>query len=256
MPRSIKVPAKPVGRIRTPCERCPLRQLDTFRKFTGPELEFMRSFKTGELRLGAGTTILSEGTNSPYLYTVLEGWAFKHKTLQDGRRQVLNYAMPGDLLGLQASVFDVMTHTVEALTDVVLCVFPRDRLWSLFEHHTGLAFDVTWLASQEESILGEFLVSVGQRSASERVAFVLLSLYRRALQSGLVEAESTRLPLTQELLADTIGFSLVHTNKTLKRLRKSNSFTWSGTHLQMHDEEHLATLVGSGPRLASKRPFL
>jgi CRP-like cAMP-binding protein len=132
----------------TPCGSCPLRQIKAFRKFSAVELDFMQSFKGGELVLDAGSTILVEGTNSPHLYTLLSGWAIKHKSLEDGRRQVLNYALPGDFLGLQGSIFESMHHSVEALTGVVLCVFPREKLWTLYEKHQGLAFDVTWLAAR------------------------------------------------------------------------------------------------------------
>ena len=86
----------------------------------------------------AGSTILSEGTHSPHLYTVLSGWAFRFKSLPDGRRQILNYLLPGDLLGLQGSIMGEMEHSVEALTPMVLCVFQRDKLDDLFEGYPGL----------------------------------------------------------------------------------------------------------------------
>jgi CRP/FNR family transcriptional regulator, anaerobic regulatory protein len=248
--------AKPKPQLQTLCKNCPLRGLETFRNFSAEELSFMQSFKSGELVLEAGTTILAEGTNSPHLFTVLSGWVFKYKTLPDGRRQIINYGLPGDFLGLQSSVFDTMGHSVEALTDVVLCVFPREKLWSLFEKHTGLAFDVTWLAAHEESILGEFLVSVGQRTATERLAFVLLQLFQRARQSGLVKGNTTKFPVTQELLADTVGFSLVHTNKTLKRLRKSNTFKWADSTLEILDEQALVDLIGHVAGPPGLRPLL
>ena len=253
---SSKRATKPKPKVQTPCDRCPLRGLDTFRDFTPEELAFMLEFKSGELVLDAGTSILHEGSNSPHLYTVLSGWAYKYKTLPDGRRQVLNYALPGDFIGLQASIFDVSSHSVEALTDVVLCVFPRERLWDLFARHTGLAFDVTWLGAHEENILGDFLVSVGKRSATERVAFVLLQLFARARQAGLVKNGALGFPVTQELLADTVGFSLVHTNKTLKRLRRSKAFTWQGPTLEVASEDKLAELASTSPPGAGRRPLI
>jgi len=242
--------------VQTPCTKCPLRKIDTFRKFSADELTFITSFKSGELTLEAGATIFSEGTNSPHLYTVLSGWTFKYKTLVDGRRQVLNFALPGDLIGLQASVLDTISHSIEALTDVVLCVLPREKLWTLYEKHASLAFDVTWLAAREESILGEYLVTVGQRRANERIAFVLLHLFQRARQLGLVRGNTLTLPLTQELLADTIGFSLVHTNKTLKQLRKTGAFKWTGSTFELLDEKRLVDMVGPVTGIGGVRPFL
>ena len=152
----------PSGR-RVPCEKCPLRAVECLREFTSKELEFVSNFKSGELNVEAGTSILLQSTNSAHLYTVLSGWAFRYKTLPDGRRQILNYALPSDLLGLQGSVNDEMQHSVEALTDTTLCVFPREKLWALYTDYPTLAFDVTWLAAREEQMLDEGLLSVGHR---------------------------------------------------------------------------------------------
>src|ERR1700710_182175 len=182
------VPA-PSGR-KVPCEKCPLRAVECLREFTAKELEFVSTFKTGELNVQAGTSILLQSTNSAHLYTVLSGWAFRYKTLPDGRRQILNYAMPSDLLGLQGSVNDEMQHSVEALTDVMLCVFPREKLWDLYTNYPTLAFDVTWIAAREEQILDEGLLSVGRRSAMERLAYLLLAIFERAEDIGLTKGNS------------------------------------------------------------------
>ena len=122
----------------------------------------------------------------------------RYKSFPDGKRQVLNFALPGDLLGLQSSLFNHMTHSVEALTDVTLCVFPRQRIWELYKDHPGLAFDVTWLASREESILADHLANVGQRPAMVRVAYMLIYLFNRARRLGLVRCNKMLLPITQQ----------------------------------------------------------
>jgi CRP/FNR family transcriptional regulator len=83
-----------------PCQLCPLRKLKIFRPFTPDELAFVSTFKTGEVTVKAGASLFLEGTNSAHLYTVLSGIAFRYKLLPDGRRQILNYCMPGDFLGL------------------------------------------------------------------------------------------------------------------------------------------------------------
>ncbi len=229
--------------LKYPCERCPIRKLKVFRPFAPEELEFVKSFKTGELNVEPRATILTEGTSSTHLFTVLQGWAFRYKTLPDGRRQLLNFALPGDFLGLQASLFKEMSHSVEALTPMLLCVFPRERLWELFEHYAGLAFDVTWLGSREEQILDQNLLSVGRRTALERTAFLLLHLHERAKAVGLAPADSFSPPLTQQHLADALGLSIVHTNKTLKRLSDRKIIRWKNRELEILDVKALREIA-------------
>ena len=216
----------------------------------------METFKAGELAVDPGATILLEGTNSAHIFTVLAGWAFRSKTLEDGRRQILNFALPGDFLGLQGSMFDKMQHSVEALTPAVLCVFPREKVWGLFESHPGLAFDTTWLAAREETMLDEHLLSVGQRRASERMAYLLLHLFRRARQSGLGQKKKVEFPFTQQHLADALGLSIVHTNKTLKRLRSTGAFKWTGSQFEVVDEVKLIELAGFEVPSEERRPLL
>ena len=192
----------------TPCEQCPLRLLNCLRKFTPEELAFVKQFKVNELRVDPGVSFLREGAQSEHLYTVLSGWAFRYKMLDDGRRQILNYALPSDLVGLQGSLMGEMEHSVEALTDVVLCVFPRSKLWDLYSRFPSLAFDLTWLAAREERLIDENLVSVGRRTALERTAYLLLHLYMRAEEVGLMKNGQFQFPFTQQHMADTLGIRL------------------------------------------------
>lgn len=229
--------------LRYPCERCPIRKLAAFRPFTPEELEFVKTFKSGELTVDPRATILQEGTSSTHLFTVLQGWAFRYKMLPDGRRQLLNFALPGDFLGLQASLFKEMSHSVEALTQMLLCVFPRERLWELYQHYPGLAFDVTWLASREEQILDQNLLSVGRRTALERTAFLLLHLHERANAVGLAPVDRFFPPLTQQHLADALGLSIVHTNKTLKRLSERKIIRWKNRELEILDVKALREIA-------------
>jgi len=239
-----------------PCERCPFRTNAAFRDFSPPELEFISAFKSGELNAEAGTTLFLEDTNSPHLYTVLAGWAFRYKMLPDGRRQILNFALPGDFLGLQTSVFERMGHSAEALTDMVLCIFPREKLWELFSNHPSLAFDLTWLAAREERILDEHLLSVGRRSALERMAYLLLHLFRRAEDLGLTDGDSLEFPFFQQHLADMLGMSLVHANNTLRRLTSAKVVYWKKKMFRLRDRDRLAEIVGYDFAERRPRPFI
>ena len=251
------IPAASSTGRKVPCEKCPLRSKEALRDFTAKELPFIAEFKSGELNVQAGTNILLQGTNSAHLYTVLSGWAFRYKTLPDGRRQILNYALPADFLGLQGSVADEMQHSVEALTDVLLCVFPREKLWGLYTGYPALAFDVTWLAAREEQILDENLLNIGRRTALERAAYLLLHLFTRGEEVGLTKGDTIAFPFTQQHIADTLGLSLVHTNKTLKRLAATKTVRWVNKHFEILDREALAELARyEQPQQRARRPFI
>ncbi len=240
----------------TSCEACPLRRRSSLREFTPEELAFVKEFKTDEMRVDAGATFLREGARSEYLFTVLHGWAFRYKMLDDGRRQILNFALPADLVGLQGTLMREMEHSIEALTPMTLCVFPRQKLWDLYARLPSLAFDITWLAAREEQLLDDHLLTVGRRSALERTAYVLLQLFARAEECGLVENDVVQFPFTQQHLADTLGMSLVHTNKTLKRLLQSKAVRWEQRTFEMIDRAALIEIAGDGVKKRLPRPFI
>jgi CRP-like cAMP-binding protein len=248
---------KDAARRQVPCQRCPLRKLKIFRPFTPEELAFVSEFKTGELTAEAGSMLFLEGASSAHLYTVLSGVAFRYKLLSDGRRQILNYCFPGDFIGLQGSVMQEMQHSIEALSDMVLCVFQREGLWRLFATHAGLSFDVTWLAARSEQILDQQLLSIGRRSAVERCAHLLLHLARRAEEVELAGAPNkVRIPITQQHIADTLGLSLVHTNRTLGRLIRDRIIRWKEHEYEILNRGRLAEIAGEEGSEGGVRPLL
>ncbi len=231
-------------------------KLDTFRRPTPDELDYISGFKRGELTVDKGATVLAEGARSPHLYTVLEGWAFRFKLLPDGRRQIVNYTVPGDLIGLQGALMDEMQHSVEALSPMTLCVFERNELIKLFHAHPELGYDVTWLASREECMLDENLLSVGRRSAVERLAYLIAFIAERATGVGLFAGEQVVIPITQQHVADTLGLSLVHTNKTVRRLANQNLVRWRDRGCEVIDLDSLKAIAGWENNEVRRRPFL
>ncbi len=222
-----------------PCEECPLRRRKAFRDFEKEELAFVSRFKRGELAVDKGATLVLEGHHSAHLFTVLSGWAFRYKLLHDGRRQILNYLVPGDLAGLQGSLIGEMQHSIEALSPMLLCVFERDKLYELYRNHPGLAFDMTWIAAREEQILDEALLSLGRRNAIERAAYLLAFIASRGRGAGLIGGDAMQFPITQQHIADTLGLSLVHTNKTLRKLVDRKLVNWRDGGCHVKDLEGL-----------------
>lgn len=240
----------------TKCDTCPLRKLDAFVDHSAEEAKFMQRFKVGELSVEPGTTLLTEGANAAQLYTVLSGQGLRTKRVGSDRRQVVSFVFPGDFLGLQAGVIGTMGHTVEATTAMTLCVFDRAELWSLFKNHPTRAFDMTWLAAAEEMFLGEALTAIGQRSALESVAWAMLRLFRRGQALGLTTGNQMPLPYRQQDLADALGLSLVHTNKTLAKFKARGMMTWADGMLTLNDEAALQQMIGEAETKIRPRPFM
>jgi len=238
------------------CEKCPLRPMQVFRPFDKAELAFVSSFKRGELAADKGATLLAEGSHSAHLFTVLSGWGFRYKLLEDGRRQILNYVLPGDMIGLQGSLMGEMQHSVEALSPMLLCMFERDRLMDLYTNYPGLAYDITWIASREERMLDEILLSVGRRSALERAAYLLAFIASRANKVGMGGKGNVEIPITQQHVADTLGLSLVHTNKTIRKLIDRNFVQWRDGGCKVLDIEGLMALANWSGLDESVRPLL
>lgn len=247
---SMRAPTGDSGAV-NPCTVCRLRSLPIFHPPTEGELELIQSLKRREVRLRAGETLIAEGQTDAPLYTLLSGWAFRFKTLADGRRQILNVLLAGDFIGVQQKLSDAAVHGVTALTDSTYCVFQRDALWEIHTKKPALGFDVTWLTAHEESLVDEQLLSVGRRSALERVATLLVMLFMRAaaLRRDRRRGMAVPFPLTQQHIADALGLSLVHTNRTLRRLERLGLHELRNGQLRLHNVQALArvaALYGDG----------
>lgn len=239
-----------------PCSACPLRPLPAFKPMRPEEAASISAAKVGQRLCTAGATILAEGQATTRVYVLLAGWAFRFKTLEDGRRQILNFLLPGDLLGLQGELLARLPHGVEALTPVNLCAFGSDAVPSFFRDHPGIALDVTWLAAHEERLVDDAVLTVGRRTAMERVAALLVHLFKRAASVGLVERDSIPFPLTQLHIADALGLSVVHTNRVLQRLRKGGFIRLEEQRLAIGDLGAMRRVGQYWEQPAPLRPLL
>lgn len=240
----------------TRCDICPLRKRGVFKQMSDDDIRQTQKFKVGELTVEAGTPLLTEGAHSAQLFTALSGMGLRYKTLENGRRQVTTFVLPGDLIGLQAAVMGEMSHTVEARTRMRLCVFDRAALWDFFKISPTRAYDLTWLAAAEEHFLGEALATVGQRTAEQSVAWALVRLWVRAEGLGMMENDRMPLPYRQQDMADALGLSLVHTNKTLAKFRERQLAVWRDGILNISDLDVLARLGMTTIEPPAMRPIL
>ncbi len=242
--------------MRVSCFECRLRASGAFKPVSDMELAFINEMKRDHLVCPPGAEIIAAGQDQAELYTLYAGWAIRCKTLPDGRRQILNIHLPGDLIGLQGAMFEAAAYSVEAITEVQLCLLPRRKIWSLFENMPELSFDLTWLGAREESQVDENLTSAGRRSAAERIAALVIMLYKRLDQLGMVINGAMPFPLTQQHIADMLGLSLVHTNKSLAKLRRLGMFSLSGGMLLLSNPKALESMAQYFDEEAPRRPLI
>ncbi|WP_235579173.1 Crp/Fnr family transcriptional regulator [Pseudorhodoferax sp. Leaf274] len=239
------------------CAHCGLRASGAFHQLAPGELGFVEDLRSATERVPAGHALIREQADGGRLFTLYAGWAFRYKTLSDGRRQILNFLLPGDLFGLQQRFSEGATYGVEALTDVSVCVFQGTRLWELYRAHPRLGYDLTWLCAREEQMLDENLLTTGRRSAVERVAVLLIHLFKRMQRLGLVDGDNgCPFPLTQQHMADALGLSLVHTHRTLRRLQALGLHTLDEGRLVLRNPGALTQLADYATQPLEPLPLL
>ncbi len=239
------------------CPQCPLQDCPGLRPLEDRQLDYMQRFKDGEVLVDRGDVLIDEGAEHKRLYTVLDGVLIRSRTLDDGRRQIVNFMFPGDLVGLQGAFDEPSSHTIEALVDARLCRFRRKDFADLISSHPSLGYDVTWLAAKEETALEGHIVSLGQRSARERVAYLAVWLLHRAQSTCLADGDNiVALPITQAQIADMLGLSLVHTNRTVRQLAREGLVEWKSREIHIPDLDQTAEYAQFDRSSEKCRPFI
>jgi CRP-like cAMP-binding protein len=219
------------------------RKLARLAALSAEEEEILAALQSTSRRIRRGRQIVSEGRHYDSLLVIIEGAAIRYRILHDGRRQILNIALAGDFIGFPACFFERALYSVAAIGEVLVAAIPFARLLALFAERPRLAAAILWSFSCEAAMYAERLTDVGRRSALERVAHFLLELLTRLQAVGLAQPRSFRLPLTQELIADALGLSLPHVNRTLRRLREDGLVGIADQWVTIYDIDALATLA-------------
>lgn len=216
-----------------------VQKLGTLVDLSNDEIAHLEGLHQFSKNLPAGSELISEGDRYDVSMIIEDGWAFRYKMLSDGRRQVINFLLPGDILGPFASVIDTADHAAAAITRLRVSTFAPESVLELFAACPRVGVLYGWAVGRDEAILSEQVVRVGRRSAYERTGHLMLELLRRLQQVNAAGNQSFELPLTQELLADALGLSIVHINRTLRRLRSEDLIRLSEGRVVIPDLERL-----------------
>jgi CRP-like cAMP-binding protein len=240
----------------TGCPQCAVRRLALFGPLTPASVQAMQAYRLEQRKVPAGGLIYAEDSLLDESFTVVEGWVMLHRTLSGGRRQVLRLALPGDFLGFQAHPQSPILHSAQALTAVRVCVFKRDSLMAMCREQPVLAIQMAWIASRDEAITYDHLMSLGRRPARERIAQLFLELHHRLAARGPVdELAGIPVPLKQEHIADALGLTSIHVSRTLRALREAGLVVLRGGLLRILDRAALVEMTGFRPDPFSRGPL-
>jgi CRP-like cAMP-binding protein len=203
------------------------------------EIALLETMAREQRTVAAGTELLDPSENYTSAFLIQEGWALRSRQFRDGRRQIINFLLPGDAFGLGALVLSRPDHSVSSITPVTLSPISPEALMVLMREQPRLGAAFLWSAAQEEAVLREHIVSIGRRTAYERVAHLLLELMHRLQLVGAASGTDFHLPLSQPLLADALGLSVVHVNRTLRRLQHDGLITIQARRISVLDYDAL-----------------
>lgn len=188
--------------------------------------------------------LIREGDRPGPVFIILEGWAFRYKILPSGTRQVLAYLMPGDSCDLHIGLLAEMDHSIQSVTAVRYATIDRVEMDGIMERRRSIAKAMYVGQLVDEGIMRAWITSMGRRASVERVAHLMSELYVRARNIGLIQGNHFEMPLSQSLLADSLGMTAVHLNRVLKKLRLDDAMTISRGSLTVTDPLKLARIAG------------
>ena len=188
--------------------------------------------------------LIREGDRPGPVFVMLEGWACRYKILPNGSRQILAYLMPGDSCDLHIGLLAEMDHSIQTLTPALVATIERGEMDDLMERHRGIAKAMYVGQLIDEGTMRAWITSMGRRASIERVAHLMCELYLRARNIGLTLEPKLALPLSQMMLADSLGMTPVHLNRVMKELRASGAMTLTRGSLVIEDPDRLIRIAG------------
>lgn len=229
-------------------ENTPLaRKLGAFVALSEGEFAVLEGLHLRRRSFVAGRDLVHQGQSDRAAYILADGWVCSYKILSDGSRQIVDFQVPGDFLGLRSVLLRASDHCIEPVTDIEVSEVLTPDLLNVFSQHPRLATAILWAASRDEAMVVEHLVDIGRRNAFERMAHFLLELGSRLILIGMGSKAGYACPLTQYHLADALGLSAVHVNRVLRQLREAGLLTFRDGFVTFNEYDRLIALVDFDP---------
>ncbi len=232
------------------CAACPIRKFAAYAGASRGSLKFLRSSRLGERVLPPKRNIYREEKEADEVLTLYDGWAFTYKLLPDGRRQILDFLLPGSFIGLHMLWFKAMPHSVQSLTPVSLCVFDKEKFRDLLRRKPEYGWELLKYSASCQALSDERLSDLGRRTAKERIARLVLDIHDQLAGRGIVDSGSFPFYFRHEHIADALGLTKVHVSRTLQGLRNDGLLEVGRQAARIIDLRSLRELTGHTERRA------
>ena len=204
----------------------------------------LMALASGHREIERGDHIVHEGDVPSGIHLLVAGWTVSSIAFPGGQRQLIKAHLPGDLLGLPSIALARQADSIVALTAAVVALIPLDAVGRLFETRPRLAALLFLISQEERVMLMDRLASIGATKAVNRLAALLLQIHARVVRSQPETGDAFAFPLLQHDVADMIGVTAVHLNRTTQELRRQGVITWERQRVTIHDRATLARLAG------------
>jgi CRP-like cAMP-binding protein len=218
---------------------------DVFQSLGNSEQQLVESLTGRSLSLPPNRLLVDKGEVGVVLYRITSGWAYRFRDGGGGCRHILDFLMPGELVGLQAALLGVLDHSVRSLTSLQVSTIDARLVGESFRSEPNLAMRLARHAAAEASRVDELLTVIGCSDAVGRIAYLMLSLYHRQAARAEIDPRACPFPLRRQHLADTLGLTGAHINRTLNRLREDGIAQIENQSLSILDLPRLTELAGS-----------
>ena len=223
------------------------RKLGVFVALSDVELSVLDNLHKRRRTFVTGRDLVHQGQTDQAAYILVSGWACSYKLLADGQKQIIDFQIPGDFIGLRSVTLHISDHSIEPVTDIEVTEVQVSDLMNAFTKTPRLATAVLWALSRDEAMVVEHLVNIGCRNAAERTAHFLLELGARLSLVGMGSKAGYDCPLSQYLMADALGLSAVHVNRVLRTLRDSGMVTFRDGFVTFDDYDRLVEFADFEP---------
>jgi len=210
-------------------------KLQQWRPLDEKDREALLALPYRVIRLRPQEYIVREGDKPQNSCLMVSGFAIRHKAAGNGGRQIFSIHMKGDLADLQNSLLGIADHNLQGLTHVEAALIPVEAIQEIAFNRPAVGRAMWYETLIDASIFREWTLNVGRRDARTRTAHLLCEFALRLEMAGLGERCRYELPMTQEQLADALGLTSVHTNRTLKNLTEDGLITRTNRSVQIDD---------------------